>query len=182
MPNRPVFAPLQGGGCPEGGGVVSRKTSRIRFRGVRFRTPNSVSFFGAHRVEGSELSEFLSAYRFEKIYVIFSYVPSVLPKRLREKKITILHAEYDWMTGVPDSGNEWRKFRRRTSLIRIPRAFPCFCTLLDRGGNRRAFRLPGAGGDHFHCAVEPRPVILGVEHAPECGIRSRPGKPNQRKG
>ena len=34
---------------------------------------------------------------------------------------------------------------------------PLFCTLLDRGGNRRAFRLPGAGGDHFHCTVEPSP-------------------------
>ena len=34
---------------------------------------------------------------------------------------------------------------------------PLFCTLFNRGGNRRAFRLPGAGGDHFHCAVEPSP-------------------------
>ena len=38
------------------------ETGRIRFRGVRFQTPNSVSFFGAHWVPGSELSEFLSAY------------------------------------------------------------------------------------------------------------------------
>ena len=34
---------------------------------------------------------------------------------------------------------------------------PLFCTLFNKGGNRRAFRLPGAGGDHFHCAVEPSP-------------------------
>ena len=37
---------------------------------------------------------------------------------------------------------------------------PCvslFCTLFNMGGNRRAFRLPGEGGDHFHCAVEPSP-------------------------
>ena len=26
-----------------------------------------------------------------------------------------------------------------------------------RGGDRRVFRLPGEGGDHFHCAVEPSP-------------------------
>ena len=26
---------------------------------------------------------------------------------------------------------------------------PLFCTLFDRGGNRRAFRLPGAGGGSF---------------------------------
>ena len=35
---------------------------------------------------------------------------------------------------------------------------PCarsFCTLINRGGNRRAFKLPGEGRDHFHCTVEP---------------------------
>ena len=37
-------------------------TGRIRFRRVRFQTPNSVSFFWAHWVLGTELSEFLSAY------------------------------------------------------------------------------------------------------------------------
>ena len=35
--------------------------------------------------------------------------------------------------------------------------FPLFCFLFSRGGNRRVFRLPGAGGDHFHCTVEPSP-------------------------
>ena len=35
--------------------------------------------------------------------------------------------------------------------------FPLFCTLFNKGGNRRVFSLPGAGGDHFHCAVEPSP-------------------------
>ena len=34
---------------------------------------------------------------------------------------------------------------------------PLFCTLFIKGGNRRAFRLPGEGGDHFHCTVEPSP-------------------------
>ena len=37
---------------------------------------------------------------------------------------------------------------------------PCvslFCTLFNRGGNRRAFRLPGVGRDHFNCTVEPSP-------------------------
>ena len=37
------------------------------------------------------------------------------------------------------------------------RCVPLFCTLFNRGGNRRAFRLPGAAGDHFHCTVEPSP-------------------------
>ena len=34
---------------------------------------------------------------------------------------------------------------------------PLFCTLFNKGGNRRTFRLPGEGGDHFHCTVEPSP-------------------------
>ena len=59
---------------------------------------------------------------------------------------------YDWTTGVPDNGNDWRKFRA------VPRSYPLrslVCTLFNKGGNRRAFRLPGEGGDHFHCTVEP---------------------------
>ena len=56
--------------------------------------------------------------------------------------------------GVLDNGNEWRKFRA------VPRPYPLrslVCTLFNKGGSRGAFRLPGAGGDHFHCAVEPLP-------------------------
>ena len=29
-----------------------------------------------------------------------------------------LHAQYDWTTGVPDNGNDWRKFRV------VPRSYP----------------------------------------------------------
>ena len=42
---------------------------------------------------------------------------------------------------------------------------PLFCTLFNRGGNRGAFRLPGAGGDHFHCAVEPSPGHIWCRNA-----------------
>ena len=41
-------------------------------------------------------------------------------------------------------------------LARTPCA-PLFSTWFNRGGNRKAFRLQGKGGDHFHCAVEPSP-------------------------
>ena len=41
-------------------------------------------------------------------------------------------------------------------LARTP-CVPLLSTLFNRGGNRRAFRLPGEGGDHFHCTVEPSP-------------------------
>ena len=49
----------------------------------------------------------------------------------------------------------------RTSCV------PLFCALFSRGRNRTAFRLPGAGGDHFPCMVEPSPGhiqcrILGI--------------------
>ena len=44
---------------------------------------------------------------------------------------------------------------------------PCvhlFCTLLNRGGNRRAFRLPGEGGDLISIVRwNLRPVIFGVD-------------------
>ena len=30
-------------------------------------------------------------------------------------------------------------------------------SLFNRGGSRRPFRLPGEGGDHVHCTVEPSP-------------------------
>ena len=41
-------------------------------------------------------------------------------------------------------------------LARTP-CVPLFSTLFKRSGSRRAFRLPGAGGEHFHCTVEPSP-------------------------
>ena len=59
----------------------------------------------------------------------------------------LLHAQYDWTTGAPDNGNEWRKFGAVPRLCAFP-CVPLFCTLLSRVGNKRAFRLPGAGGDH----------------------------------
>ena len=30
----------------------------------------------------------------------------------------VFHAQYDWTTGVPDNGNEWRKLRA------VPRSYP----------------------------------------------------------
>ena len=41
-------------------------------------------------------------------------------------------------------------------LARTP-CVPLSCTLFNKGGNRKAFTLPGERGDHFHCAVEPSP-------------------------
>ena len=62
---------------------------------------------------------------------------------------------------MPVNGNERRKFRV------VPRSHPlCPVVLYSvyRDGNIRAFRLPGEGGDHFHCIRwNLRSVIFGVE-------------------
>ena len=43
-------------------------------------------------------------------------------------------------------------------LACTPCVNPLVCTLFIKGGSRRVFRLPGAGGDHFHfTTVEPSP-------------------------
>ena len=79
---------------------------------------------------------------------------SCFPVSDRCRKHVFLHAQYDWTTGVLDNGKEWRKFRA------VPRLYPLrslSCTLFNKGGSRGAFRLPGTGGDHFHCTVEPSP-------------------------
>ena len=66
-------------------------------------------------------------------------------------------------------------------LARSP-CIPLLCALFNRGGNQRAFRLPGEGGDHVHCTVEPLPrnircrMFLGVPSLghPEKAFRKRP--------
>ena len=61
------------------------------------------------------------------------------------------------MTGRPGrgtmgmNGGSSSMYLVRTPCVRL------FCTLFNGGGNRRAFRLPGEDGDHFHCTVEPSP-------------------------
>ena len=52
-----------------------------------------------------------------------------------------------------------------TYLARTP-CVPLFSTSFNRGGNRRAFRLPGEGGDHFHCTVEPSPSHIRCRISP----------------
>ena len=64
------------------------------------------------------------------------------------------HAQYDWTTGcwtVDMNGGSSASYLTRTPCV------PLFCALYKMVGNRRVFRLPGEGGDHVHCAVEPLP-------------------------
>ena len=48
-------------------------------------------------------------------------------------------------------------------LARTP-CIPLFCTLFNRGGNRRAFRLPGRAGIISIVRWNLRPVIFGVDN------------------
>ena len=67
---------------------------------------------------------------------------------------------------MPDNGNDWRKFRD------VPRS-PLFSTSFNRGGNRRAVRLPGEGGDDFHCTVEPSPAHIRRTKLPRRDFNSK---------
>ena len=61
------------------------------------------------------------------------------------------------MTGRP--GYRTMEINGR-SFRAVPRLYTLRSPVLyfvNRGGNIRAFRLAGAGGDHFNCAVEPSP-------------------------
>ena len=73
---------------------------------------------------------------------------------------SLFHGQYDWTTGAPENGNEWRKFGA------VPRSHPLRplrCTLFNRGGNRRASGLPGEGGITSIVWWNLRPVMFGVE-------------------
>ena len=75
-----------------------------------------------------------------------------LQKRVQTRPISMPN-----MTGRPG----WRTLemngRCSASYLACTPCVPVFCTLFNRGGTRRASRLPGKGRDHFHCTVEPSP-------------------------
>ena len=47
-----------------------------------------------------------------------SYLQERYFKSIKHTIMKKLHAQYDWTTGVPDNGNDWRKFRV------VPRLYP----------------------------------------------------------
>ena len=70
---------------------------------------------------------------------------------------------YDWTTGAPHDGKEWKKYRV------VPHVHPSRILLyvyFNRSGSKEPFSFPGATWDRFRCTVtvEPRPVIFGVEN------------------
>ena len=81
--------------------------------------------------------------------------PGIIPGQSRGNFVYVFSCLGTDITGRPGYrtmemiGGSSASYLARTPCV------PSFCTLFNRGGNRRAFRLPGAGGDHFHCTVEP---------------------------
>ena len=61
------------------------------------------------------------------------------------------------MTGRPGHRTMEMIGESSASYLACTPCVPLFCTLFNRGQSRRDFRLPGAGGDHFHCTLEPSP-------------------------
>ena len=59
------------------------------------------------------------------------------------------------MTGRPGCRTMEKNGGSSASYLACAPCVPLFSNLSNRGGNRRAFRLPGASRDHFHCTVEP---------------------------
>ena len=79
-----------------------------------------------------------------------------------------IHAQYDWTTGVPDNGNEWRS--SAAHLARTPR-FPLFVLCLVRVETEGLLDYQGKAGIMSIVQWNVRPVIVGVEN------RNLPPKP-----
>ena len=79
-------------------------------------------------------------------------------KSLCQKSSCHFSFPIDWvpnMTGRP--GCRTMEINGGSSVLYLA-CTPCVQFVListNRGGKRRAFKLPGERGDHFHCAVEP---------------------------
>ena len=56
--------------------------------------------------------QFTTLHLFHTCKVVNASSAYSIPKKARNPDLSkIIHAQYDWTTGVPDNGNEWRKFR-----------------------------------------------------------------------
>ena len=85
--------------------------------------------------------------------------PFAIPKTLAEKRrlVSIPVRSMPNMTGRPGCRTVEMIGASSVSYLARTPCVPLSSTLFNRGGSRRAFRLPGEGGHHFHCTVEPSP-------------------------
>ena len=84
---------------------------------------------------------------FSRIFLIY---PLPLSQPIKKKHLPNMTGRPGYRTMEMNGGSS-APYLARTPCV------PLFSTLFNRGGNRRAFRLPRGGGDHFHCALEPSP-------------------------
>ena len=86
------------------------------------------------------------------------------PFKIQPRNRANIGDRYDWTTGVPDNGNDRRKFRV------VPRSHPLrplVLHLFNRGGNRRAFRLPRGGrGSYGGTFARSYSVSIKIHIAP----------------
>ena len=87
------------------------------------------------------------------------------PLLFRGKTPCFFQKSKDWRVRGGSSAPYLARTGSRTPCV------PLFCTLFNKVGNRRAFRLPGAGGDHFHFTVEPSPGHIRCRDMPRPQIR-----------
>ena len=74
---------------------------------------------------------------------------------------TIIHARYDWTTGVPDYGNVWRKHR---AVPRVYPSQPLIRAYFHRVGSKEGLLdYQGRAGSTSIVQWTLRPVIFGVE-------------------
>ena len=82
-------------------------------------------------------------------------------QKYKKKEDKRIHAQYDCTTGVPDNGNEWRKFRAVPRLY--PIAFSCFALCLIGVETEGLLDYQGRAGIISIVRWNLRPVIFGVE-------------------
>ena len=88
---------------------------------------------------------------------------ALLPRPIPVELKTQLGDPYDWTTGAPHDGNEWKKYV--SYLVRTPRT-PFFMLILVGPGSKGAFSFPGSTWDCFRCTVEPSPGHIWCRSTP----------------
>ena len=88
--------------------------------------------------------------------------PSIAPplkigKNLPKNHRKITQDSMPNMTGQPGCRTMEMNWGSSAPYLTCTPCAPLFCAWFSKGGNRRVFKLPGVGGDHFHCAVQHSP-------------------------
>ena len=155
------------------------ETGRIWFRGVRFQTPNSVSFTVLTEFQRETTPWVLVNLLFLWKSELTEFAPKLtelaqnpsefsLPKTVLSKQYSARFPTLDlvfsacgslrgpmWLDDrVSDNGNKWEEVPRRTSLAPLR---PLVLYFVYQGWKQKGFWTTREGGDHVHCTVERSP-------------------------